>query len=306
MRITAIGAANIDVTAKSKSEIVNGKYNLSDISLSAGGAALNIAAMLAVNSAKVDLIAAVGNDMLGKLLRDSCAGLGINIGTLISRNNTNTCIEVNALKNDGEHYISFGGEPSAELLRTGDITRHKEIIRETDLLIMDLNLPREILSAAIEHREGRPIMVDAVDVDKVSRVEGILSDISILKLNRVQAERLTGITLEAKERVKYACQSIVERGVERVFITLGMAGVCAADKKGAIVVPSIPVVTKDLSGVGAAFSAGIALNFKSELRQQAEQGAWLASKHLGRNMQSRNQSQKTNDSISEQGEDFLI
>jgi len=306
MRITAIGAANIDVIAKSKSPIVNGENNLSDISLSAGGAALNIAAMLAVNGAKVDLISAVGNDMLGKLLRDSCAGLGINVDTFISKGNTNTCIQINALNNDGEHCISFGGIPSAESIRTGDIARHKDIIRETDLLILDLNLTEKILSAAIEYREGRPIMVDAVDVDKVSRVESILSDISILKLNRVQAERLTGITLEAKERVRYACQSIVERGVDRVFITLGMAGVCAADKKGAIVVPSIPVVTKDLSGAGVAFAAGIALNFKSDLRQQAEQGAWLASKHLGRNVQSRNKNPRPNPYHSEQNEDFLI
>jgi pseudouridine kinase len=126
----------------------------------------------------------------------------------------------------------------------------------------------------------RPVMIDAVSVAKVPRIEQLLPKISILKLNRLEAECLTGITLDSKERVKQACFTLVNRGVLRVFVTLGMAGVCAADKNGAIFVPALPVAVKDVTGAGDAFAAGVALRFKDDLRAQAEHGVELAAQYL--------------------------
>jgi pseudouridine kinase len=169
-----------------------------------------------------------------------------------------------------------------ESIKANDLARHRDIIRDADLFIMDTNLTEKILAAALELRMERPVMVDAVSVAKVPRIENLLQKISILKLNRLEAECLTGITLDTKERVKQACFNIVNRGVLRVFITLGMAGVCAADKSGAIFVPALPVAVKDVTGAGDAFSAGVALRLGDELRAQAEHGVELAAQYLGR------------------------
>jgi len=54
MRVTAIGAANIDIIVKSKSAIATGESNPADVSLKAGGVARNIAAMLALRGVEVD------------------------------------------------------------------------------------------------------------------------------------------------------------------------------------------------------------------------------------------------------------
>ena len=284
MRITVIGAANIDIIVQSKSSIRPGESNPADISLKAGGVARNIAAMLALRGIEVDLIAAIGKDPFGNMLRESCRDIGINTDAWIEKSNASTGVYMATKDKDGELYTGFDAITAPESIRTAELTKHKKLIFESDLLILDLNLSEKIINVALELRDHRPVMVDAVSTDRISRIESFLDRIDILKLNRLEAEKLTGIKLDTKERVKQACNNIVSRGVTRVFITMGMAGVCAADYKNAIFVPAVPVVVKDLTGAGDAFSTGIAIKFEKDLRTQAESGVKLAGEHLGRKM----------------------
>jgi len=283
MRITVIGAANIDIITKSKAPIVAGDSNPAGINLKAGGVARNIAAMLALHDIEVDLITAVGNDPFGNLLRENCTSIGINTDAWIVKNNISTGVYLAALENDGELYAGFNATTAPESIRTAELTKHKGIIKEADLLILDCNLSEKILNLAVELRGERPIMVDAVSVAKVKRIENLLEKIDILKLNRIEAEELTGINLDTKDRVRQAANSITSRGVKRVFITLGMAGVCATESRSSIFVPALPIVVKDVTGAGDAFSAGIALKYDKKMRTQAESGVNLAAEHLERN-----------------------
>ena len=282
MRITVIGAANIDIITKSKSKIVSGGLNPADVSLTAGGTARNIAAMLALRGEDVSLITAVGNDPFGSILRDNCANLGINTDAWITKNNTSTGINLSTLENNGELHTAFSAVTAPESIRTAEITKHKGLIKDADLLILDLNLSEKILAVILELRDRSPVMVDSVSVDKVKRSQGILDKIDVMKLNRLEAENLTGITLETKERVKQAAYNIINRGVKRVFITMGMAGVCAADGNTAIFVPALPIAVKNKTGAGDAFSTGLALKIDKDLRAQAESGIALAAEHIGR------------------------
>jgi len=262
MRIAVIGAANIDIIAKSKSKIVPGDSNPADVRLKAGGVGRNIAAMLAMRNVEVDLITAVGNDPFGTLLRESCAGIGINTDAWIVKTNTSTGVYLAALENNGELHAGFNATSAPESIRTAELAKHKKVIKEADLLIMDLNLTEKVLNLSLEHRDGRLVMVDAVSVAKVPRIAEILERIDYLKLNRLEAEELTGIKLDTKERVRQASNHLISRGVKRTFITLGVAGVCAADENSAIFVPAIPVVVKDVTGAGDAYAARIARSFE--------------------------------------------
>ena len=283
MQVVVIGAANIDILVKSKATIKNGGSNPADVRLKAGGVARNIAAMLALRKVDVDLITAIGNDPFGNLLRESCAGIGINTDAWIVKSNVSTGVYLATLENTGDLHCGFTSITAPESIRTAELTKHRNRIKEADLLIMDLNLSEKIIALALEFREERPVMVASVAVDKVSRVKEFLGKIDILKLNRLDAEALTGMTLDTKQRVKQAGYSLVSSGAKRVFITLGMAGVCATDANNSIFVPAVPIVVKDKTGAGDAFSAGIAMKFTKDIRSQAEAGVTLAAEHLGRN-----------------------
>jgi pseudouridine kinase len=282
MRITVIGAANIDIIAKSKDKIIAGDANNADIRLRAGGTARNIASMLARSGAEVSLITAVGDDPFGALLRDSCNILGINTDAWIVKSNISTGVHLSTLDNDDELFAALVAITAPEHIKSSDLTKHKQIINDADLLILDLNLSEKTLQTAFEIRGEAPTMVNAVSIDKVSRISNLLDKVGVLKLNRLEAEELTGISLDTKERVKQACFLLVNKGANRVFITLGVAGVCVAERKNAVFVPAMPIAVRNKSGAGDAFSAGIALSYNKDIRSQAENGIILATEHLKR------------------------
>jgi pseudouridine kinase len=240
--------------------------------------------MLALRKVDVDLITAIGDDPFGNILKESCANIGINTDAWIVKNNISTGVYLASLENTGELYVGFNATTAPESIRTTELTKHRNRIKDADLLILDLNLSEKIIALTIELRNERPVMVDAVSAAKVPRIKSALRKIDILKLNRLEAEALTDITLDTKQRVKQAANSLVGSGAKRVFITLGMAGVCAADASTAIFVPAVPIAVKDVTGAGDAFAAGIAMNFSADLRAQAEAGITLAAEHLGRNV----------------------
>jgi len=289
MRITVIGAAHIEITAKSKNKIVPGDSNPAEIGLKAGGTARNIAAMLAMRKIEVDLITAIGNDPFGNLLKESCTGIGINTDAWIVKNNTSTGVYLAALENNSALHAGFNAISVTESIRTAELTKHKKIIKDADLLILDLNLSEKILALSLDQREDGPVLVDAVSVDKVQRIKDLLDRVDILKLSRLEAEKLTGMTLDTKDRVRQASYNIVGRGVKRVFITLGVAGVCAADESNAIFVPALPIAAKGVQGVkgaGDAFTAGLAVNLEKDIRSQAEAGVKFAAEHIERIVES--------------------
>jgi len=265
---------------KSKAKILPGDSNPADVRLSAGGVGRNIASMLAKHGADVRLITAVGSDPLGALLKDSCDELRINTDSWIIKENISTGVYLATLENDGELYAAFNAMNVTESISKSEITKHKACIRDAELLVLDLNLTEKILAHCLELRETGPVMVDVVSAQKVHRIAGMLDRVDILKLNRLEAEKLTGISLGTKERVEQAGYSLVNSGVGRVFITLGMAGVCACEDKNAIFVPALPVAVKDVTGAGDAFAAGVALSLNKDLRKQAEQGIAFAAEHL--------------------------
>ncbi|MCL2663578.1 MAG: PfkB family carbohydrate kinase [Oscillospiraceae bacterium] len=287
MHITVIGAANINIIVKSKSKIVPGDSNPANVEMKAGGTARNIAAMLAMRKIEVDFITAIGNDPFGNLLRENCTSIGINTDAWIIKSNASTGVNLATLENNGDLYAGFNAISAPESIRTAELTKHKQIIKDADLLVLDLNLSEKILALSLDLRDDRPVLVDAVSVEKVQRIENLLDRIDILKLNRLEAEELTKMTLDTKERVRQASYNLVGRGVKRAFITLGVAGVCAADEGNAIFVPALPIAIKGMKGVkgaGDAFTAGLAVSLEKEIRAQAETGVKFAAEHIERNV----------------------
>jgi pseudouridine kinase len=282
MQVTVIGAANVDIITKSKGKIVHSDSNPASVRLAAGGVARNIAENLLKLGAKVELITAVGADSLGGFLRRNCERLGISTKAWIVREDMSTGVYSAALDADGELYVGFNATGVLESVKPDDLAPYGDVIRKADLLIVEANLTEETLGAIIQLRGDAPVMADTVSVPKAPRITPYLPGISILKLNRAEAERLTGLKLDDSVKYKLACKELISRGVKRVFITRGPAGVCAADEDGAIFIPAVPVAVKNVTGAGDAFAAGVAMHFREDLKTQAEYGAELAARYLRR------------------------
>jgi len=301
MRFTVIGAANIDIITKSTDRIIHADSNPASIRLNAGGVARNIAENLSRygveveveagvgvgsgsgSGVEVDFITAVGNDHFGGFLREKCDACGMNTGSWIVREGMNTGVYSAALDCDGELYVGFNAMSVLESINPGDIPPLSNLITNADLLIVDANLPEAALVAIAELRGGLPVMADAVSVSKAPRLGCIMKKISILKLNRAEAECLTGLILDDEAKLRHACSLLMQKGAGRVMITLGAEGLCAADSGGVLFLPAKAVMVKNVTGAGDALAAGVALRFHQDLKSQAEHGASLAARHLAGN-----------------------
>ena len=282
MRVTVIGAANVDILTKSADKIIHADSNPAVVNLSAGGVGLNIAVNLSRLGAEIDFVTAIGADPLGAFLRESCESSGINTSAWIVREGLSTGLYSAAHDYDGELYVGFNAMAVLESVEACDVALFGEQIRKADLLIVDANLTVEAIETILAERGDRPVMADTVSVAKAPRLGGLLPKIGILKLNRAEAQRLTGLAVDSDEDLKLACADLTSRGAGRVFITLGAQGVCAADSRGAVFVPAVPVAVNNVTGAGDAFAAGVAFRYNEDLETQAKYGAALAAQHLDR------------------------
>jgi len=276
MRIAVIGAAIVDIFAKSKPKIIHGSSNPAFISIAPGGVARNIAENLSRLGAAVDFITAIGDDTFGGFLREQCAGCGIDPGKWIVRPNARTGIYIAALDNEGELYAGFNTTTVLESVKPDELEPHRETIGRSDLVIVDANMAEETIAATISMAGGVPVLVDTVSVAKAPRLARFLPNVSIIKANRAEAASLTGMSLDTEEGVRRASRELLSRGVARVFITLGAEGVCAADRNDIFFIPIVPVEIKNVIGAGDAFSAGIALYSRRNLLTQARFGSLCA------------------------------
>ena len=74
-----------------------------------------------------------------------------------------------------------------------------------------------------------PLFCDPVSTVKAEKLRPILHRIHTLKPNRLEAELLSGVPIREKADVPKAAQALLNKGVQRLFISLGSDGVFAAE-----------------------------------------------------------------------------
>jgi pseudouridine kinase len=113
---------------------------------------------------------------------------------------------------------------------------------------------------------GPLFFLDPVSARKAVRAKGVIGGFDTLKLNRMEGECLSGIPLPSPETsgsgelavsLDRAGSYFIDRGVRRVFITLGKAGVyfCSGGKR--FFTANRQVKPVNTSGGGDAFMAGM-------------------------------------------------
>ena len=130
------------------------------------------------------------------------------------------------------------------------------MLRNARVIVADCNIPEDSLIWLAENCEV-PIFCDPVSVTKAKKLQPILSKLHTLKPNRLEAELLTGVTIRSREDAAKATQALLDMGVERVFLSLGANGVCAADRERQLWLPNFTGNMVSTTGCGDAFMAAL-------------------------------------------------
>jgi pseudouridine kinase len=131
------------------------------------------------------------------------------------------------------------------------------ILSNSKILILDTGLTGDVIEYIVNNFRNVPVFLDPVSIKRSRKIKKILSFFDTLKLNRHEAEYLSGMVIRNREDLEKAGEFFMNEGVKNVFITLSKDGVFyrSAEKSGFLASPDVHVV--NATGAGDAFMAGI-------------------------------------------------
>lgn len=273
--VVLIGAAMIDLYGKSFDAILDRESNPGEVRIYPGGVSRNISENLARLGTKVSLITAICDDPFGKVIRKSCEDLGIDLSHSYFPENEVSTIYLALVDHDGEMRLALSDTKALDNIPLEHIIRKETVISRGEVIVVDACLPSEVMRYIVEHHSDKRIIVDPVSIGKAHKIVDFIGRFHTLKCNRNEAEFLSGQSITDQESLEKAADSLMEKGIKELFITLGSEGVYYQnqDKRGKI--PSYAKRLVNASGAGDAFTAGVA--YCSLLNTDIEETARFAS-----------------------------
>lgn len=254
--VTVVGGANMDVGAQTETPLLPGDSTPGHIHYAPGGVGRNIAENLARLGVPVALLSVVGDDAFGAQLIASTTASGVKTTSMLRLPGQRTATYLSMHGPDGDMALAVNDMAILEQLTPACCAQHLPPPVAGECLLLDCNLQAATLAYLLSL--GRTAVVDAVSVAKCRRVQAHLSAVHLLKVNRLEAEALTGIAVQAPADALRAAQSLHAQGVSRVLVSLGAAGVgwCDADgSTGFLAARPVPVL--NTTGAGDALLAGV-------------------------------------------------
>lgn len=254
--VAVIGAANIDIGGTPSKPLIPADSNPGEISITYGGVGRNIAHNLAKLGVPVKLITAVGGDVLGADMLRSCESVGMDVSNVlrIPDRTSSMYLYINNSSGDMEmaiDHMSIADQITPEYL---DSVRH--VIQGAMAVVADANISAD----AFIHLKSlcrAPLYVDPVSTVLASKIKPALEGIDTLKPNRLEAEYLTGMTIQTEADFRAAADAILNMGVRRVFLSMGSEGMLAADKNNMYIVGEYPADVVCTTGAGDSATAAI-------------------------------------------------
>ncbi len=230
--------------------------------VAAGGKGANQAVAAARLGAEVRLISRVGADAFGDQAIVGYQRDGVHTD-LITRDPENaTGVALILIDDTGENAISVASGAN-HAMSVEEIERAADVIREADVLVMQLELPLGVVTHAAEiaAQAGVPVILDPAPAPSESLPESLLRNVTCIKPNELEAERLTGIHIADESSARKAAKVLLSMGPTCAIITMGADGALLADESGVVLVPATPIEAADTTAAGDAFSGALAFGW---------------------------------------------
>ena len=272
-----IGGVNIDIGGRSFKPLVPGDSNPGKVITALGGVGRNIAHNMRLLGMDVRMLTAFGDDLYGQRISNSCKELGIDISNAlqIPGGTTPTYLFLNDA--DGDMALALSDMEICDRITPAYLNNHLNLINNARVVVVDTNIPTESIEFLAECCTA-PIFADPVSTAKAVKLRSVLGRIHTLKPNRIEAELLSGVKITDDASLEEAARVLLDRGMERVFISLGTEGVLAADRRTVLKVPCYKATMRNATGAGDSFMAALSWAFLEgmELEDTAKAAAAVA------------------------------
>lgn len=218
-----------------------------------GGKGANQAVAAARMNASIGFIASVGDDAFGVETVKRFEREGINIQGVSVQVNCPTGVAMIQVADSGENSICLA--PGANACLTANTLNHHLIqIAEADYLLMQLETPMDGIekAACVAKQNGTRVVLNPAPAAPLS--PELLANTDIITPNETEAEHLTGIVVSDNESAQKAANSLHQKGIPTVLITLGAKGVWLSVQGRGKLIAGYRVEAKDTTAAGDTFN----------------------------------------------------
>jgi ribokinase len=258
-RIAVVGSANTDLQFMSNvvprpGETVFG----TGFDMGFGGKGANQAVAAALCGARVEMVAAVGSDMLGAETVKNFNSMGVQTSGLRMIAGVSTGAALILVAADGENRIIVANGAN-DRLRPADVDAAAPQLAAADMVLLQFEIPLETVYHTIRVAKAHNIrcIVNPAPALAADLTELALADYLIV--NETEAEILSGRKVRAESDLRGCVDALLENGMRRVILTLGARGALLASPSASVHVPPFPVAAVDTTGAGDAFIGSLAV-----------------------------------------------
>lgn len=258
-RIIVVGSTNTDMVIKADKfplpgeTILGGKFFMNP-----GGKGANQAVAASRLGGKVTFITKIGNDIFGRQALQQFQNEGIDTRYLCSDPDLPSGVALITVDAKGENSIVVA-PGSNGTLSSQDLANAESAINETEILLMQLEIPVATVAAAarIAASAGKKVILNPAPA--MTLPDQLFQDLFLITPNKAEAEALTGVDIRDLESAEVAARNLYKKGVANVVITLGATGAVAFDGTTFRHIPAPLVTALDTTAAGDVFNGALAV-----------------------------------------------
>jgi|SRR5699024_219579 len=251
--ITVIGSLNMDMTVETNVLPKPGETIFGEKFIYApGGKGNNQAVSISRLGADVNFIGCVGDDANGNMLKENLIKENISTEHITTISNIETGTALITLKKEENNIIVIKGANNH--LSPEIIEQKEDVIRESDYLLIQLEIPLQTVEVIIKiaNKVNTPVILNPAPATTLS--SEIIDKVALITPNEHEIDKLF-LKKSGEEKNAY---DIMLSFPEKIIMTKGKEGVFYVNKQKKLInIPAYPIKSVDTTGAGDSFNAGL-------------------------------------------------
>lgn len=252
-KITVIGSLNIDMVTETDVMPQQGETLIGNaFSSFTGGKGANQAVACARLGAAVTMIGCVGEDAMAQQLREALAAEGIDMDNVKTVTHKATGIAAITVTEGDNRIIVIPG--ANHCLLPEDVLALKEVIAESDMVLLQHEIPLATVEASIQlaHSLGIPVILNPAPAVRLP--EELMAQLYLITPNESELAIVTGLERQQTP------ESLLEQYPNPIVMTAGGSGAYYKSANGELGhVPGYKVEVVDTTGAGDTFNGALAV-----------------------------------------------
>ena len=224
-----------------------------------GGKGANQAVAMARLGGNVNMIGKVGNDGFGQTLLNALNNDNVNT-EYINKDDVSTGVAMITVDKNAENSIVVA--PGANFKVDKEyIDKSIEGIKNSDIVVLQLETPIDTIKYALSKSKelGKYTILNPAPAVKLE--DDIICNVDLLTPNETELEILSGVEIKNEDDIQKAAQTMIDKGVKELIVTLGSKGSLYINKEKSMFKNAYKVEAIDTTAAGDSYTGALAVAF---------------------------------------------